>query len=142
VIRAIEQIARELEANLNARIADPLPWKIERGLSHADALLGQFELICCDCISVFISDKVLSRASPEYLAQLYNQLRASSEFERVTASLESLPAGPGATEFRNRFDLPMPVDLPQEVVVMRKKARSMKQAAERLGARLLIKNLE
>ena len=138
VVSAVELIVRETDAGVRARLAGPLPLAVERGLSHADALLGQFELICCDCISVFVCDTVLASASPQYLTSLFARLRASPEFDLVTARLESVPLGPKGLAFLNRFFGRRHVDLPLELRVMRKKARSMRQAAEQIGARLVI----
>jgi hypothetical protein len=138
VASAVERIVRDPNANVRARLAGALPWQIEHGLSHADALIGQFELACCDCVSVFVCDTVLSKASPEYLASLFVDLRTSPEFDLVSARLESLPLGPAALAFQNRFFGQMHVDLPREFKLIRKKARSMSQAADRLGARLVV----
>jgi len=138
VASAVERIVRDTDVNVRARLAGSLPLAVEHGLSHADALLGQFELVCCDCISVFICDTVLSSASSPYLTSLFTRLRTSPEFDLVAARLESLPQGPAGRSFLNRFCGRMEVDLPLELRVMRKKARSMSQAAESIAARLVV----
>ena len=131
VTSAVERIVRDTDVDVRSRLAAPLPLPIERGLSHADALLGQFELICCDCISVFVCDTVLAAASKPYLTELFTHC-ASREFDLVAGRLESVPLGPTGLAFLNRFFGRMHVDLPLEFPVMRKKARSMSLAAEGL----------
>jgi hypothetical protein len=135
---AVERIVRDAGTDVRARVAGPLPLAVEHGLSHADALLGQFELICCDCISIFVCDTVLASASSQYLKRLFARLRTSAEFDLVGARLESVPLGPAGLAFMNRFFGQLLVDLPLELQVMRKKARSMSQVAESIGARLVI----
>ncbi len=66
------------------------------------------------------------------------RLRTSPEFDLVDARLESVPLGPAGLAFLNRFFGRMCCDLPLGFQVMRKKARSMSQAAEQIGARLVI----
>jgi hypothetical protein len=135
---AAERIVRDANVDVRARLAGPLPLALEHGLSHADALLGQFELVCCDCISVFICDQVLASASSKYLTDLFARLRASPEFDLVAARLESVPLGPDGLKFSDRFLGRMYAELPLDLRIMRKKARSMAQAAESIGARLIL----
>jgi len=47
----------EVEAVTLAR--SPVPVNVNPGLTQAEAIFGQFELICCDSISAFIRSEVL-----------------------------------------------------------------------------------
>lgn len=59
-VERIRQCPREEAARI---LAQPLPVVLKRGLSLEDALIGQFELIACDAVSVFLADDVLEEAS-------------------------------------------------------------------------------
>jgi hypothetical protein len=117
---------------------DALPIVLRRGLSLADAQIGQFELICCDCISVFLADSVVKNASTGYLADLYATLRASSEFEQTRISVQSLPAGEEGSRFIARFFGAHPPACPFELVMPGKKARAMLEAVRKLGGGITI----
>jgi hypothetical protein len=72
-------------------VARSCPQPIAIGLSLGDALLGQFELVCCDSISVFLKAEVLLSATGAYLARLYSQVQSSSEFEDVIVRVTAIP---------------------------------------------------
>jgi len=72
-------------------LANEQPKVLKHGLSYPDALMGQFDLVCCDCISVFLADEVVEQAPKNYLSDLYSQLRQSSEFEIIHVRIESIP---------------------------------------------------
>jgi hypothetical protein len=120
-----------------AKLSKQCPLVVRTGLSYASALEAQFELICCDSISVFIDDTVFLTASGSYLNELFRQLRASPEFESVSIRLEQVPAGSRGMKFIQQF-LGTPPRLPFKQVVVRKKARIMKHWADKIGAVLLI----
>ena len=62
---------------------------LKHGLTEADALLDQFELICCDALSVFISDDVIKNGTSEYLIDLCNNLLCSDEFSETNVVVDS-----------------------------------------------------
>ena len=98
-------------------------------------MLGQFELICCDAISIFIADEVASGARKGYLADLYGSLLRSQEFAETTLRIESLPAGVRGEAFIDQF-LGQSPDLPAVLALSRKKARIIYHWASRIGAQV------
>jgi hypothetical protein len=114
------------------------PATLQSGLSYEDALLGQFELIACDAISVFLADDVVAAAPAGYLKNLYSQLLRSSEFEAIPVRIEKIPPGPEGFEFLDRFLGPIGPRSPIEVQVMRKKARIMEHWANKIGGHLVV----
>ncbi len=50
-IRAIRRILQTSNVEARHLLGKPLPVRITEGLTHSDALLGQFELISCDSVS-------------------------------------------------------------------------------------------
>jgi hypothetical protein len=83
----IPGLSKERAATLALRPGVP----VASSLSLADALLGQFELICCDSSSIFLRDEVVSSAAREYLSQLYSQFQQSREFEKVIVTVSCVP---------------------------------------------------
>ncbi len=110
-----------------------VPFVLKRGLILSDAMLGQFELICCDIVSVFLADEVALSADPKYLADLYRDLLASDEFAMVTVSVTALPPGNSGLEFVRRFIADSPPPLPHRMRATRKKTRIMRHWARKLG---------
>lgn len=66
LIRALKRVSNEPPKLSADSIVGRVPMTVERGLSHTDALVGQFELISCDAISVFLADGVVATASRCY----------------------------------------------------------------------------
>jgi len=116
-----------------ATLSKQCPLVVRTGLSYDKALEGQFELICCDSISVFIDDDVFLGASADYLLELFAKLRASPEFQLVSIQLESVPVGDRGMRFLKQF-LGTPRQLPFKAAVTRKKARIMTHWASQIGA--------
>jgi hypothetical protein len=122
------------------------PVPIVCSLSLGDAMLGQFELVCCDAISVFLRDEVVCTAERLYLGQLYRQFLHSPEFESVRVTITSVPRTAFGEHFLEQFlggaeVLPRLViaGLPAcEETMMRKKARIMAHWAEKIGAEVAI----
>jgi hypothetical protein len=120
----------------------PLP--ATGGLSLGDAMLGQFELVCCDSISVFLRNEVVATAERLYLAQLYQQFRRSPEFENVAVTIASVPQTASGEHFVDQFlgeaDGIIPrISGPLHVEnMMRKKARIMAHWAQKIGAEIAI----
>jgi len=122
----------------------PLP--VVSGLSLGDVMLGQFELVCCDSISVFLRTEVVSSAEQWYLAQLYQQFRRSPEFERVTVTIASVPQTALGEQFVDQF-LGGADIVPRLVSaglhsyresMMRKKARIMAHWAQKIRAEVVV----
>ena len=102
-------------------------------MCYADAAIGQFELLACDALAFIIPDRILKSPPPGYLAELYKNLSASSDFEMVEVAVTLLPAGPKASEFLDLFvgDAAADISIPRRV--MWRKAWLMKILAERFG---------
>jgi hypothetical protein len=122
----------------------PLP--VVSGLSLGDVMLGQFELVCCDSISVFLRTEVVSSAEQWYLAQLYQQFRGSPEFESVAVTIASVPQTALGEQFVDQL-LGGADIIPRLVTrglhsyrgtMMRKKARIMAHWAKKIGAEIVV----
>jgi hypothetical protein len=125
----------------------PLP--VARGLSLYDALLGQFELVCCDSVSVFLRDGVVWSAAGDYLARLYPQFELSPEFETVSVNVGSIPRTEQGERIVRQFFGGMEDDSDRVHTgfsfhgnMMRKKARIMAYWAKKLGAEVTIADSE
>jgi len=139
--RLAEAVGRLLagsDAGVERILARPLPVVLTKGLSHPDALLAQFELVACDCVSVFLADDVAEHATPGYLAELYERLLNSPEFGEVLVRIETLPQDVRAGEFLARFLGRGDCPLPAYRHMMRKKARIMQHWAAKIGGQLRI----
>jgi hypothetical protein len=132
-------VKRLLECSLQDALLvfeKPLPIPLKNGLSHEDALLDQFELISCDCISVFLADDVVTQAPKEYLIDLYSQLLKSSEFEIVPVRIEYIPDNQQGEQFLRQFLGRTELQFPSELKVLRKKARIMQHWVTKIGGSL------
>jgi hypothetical protein len=138
VAQAIAEILKGSRDAVQRVLAQPLPRVVKSTLSHADALLGQFEFICCDCVSVFLADGIVEQAPRAYLVDLYAQLRQSREFEVIPARIESLPNSPEGDAFLYRFLGQTLRQFPTKLQIMRKKARIMEHWAEKIGGRVVV----
>jgi hypothetical protein len=134
--RALQRIADSTDGSAIELAGCAPPCAVKKGLTHADALLGQFELIAADSISVFLDDEVFECASPDYLRQLYAELMQSTEFEPVALRVESIPSSEQGAAFVQQF-LGLddawrvgPIQAP------RKKARIMSHWASKIGGRV------
>ena len=114
------------------------PFLLRDGLTHADALLAQFELISCDAVSVFIADSVFANAENEYLTELYNCLLASDEFRPTTITIGSLPNSNRADEFVDQF-IGYQIEVPSTITAAYKKARIMNHWANKIGGDVRIR---
>jgi hypothetical protein len=126
----------------------PLP--LVSGLSLGDVMLGQFELVCCDSISIFLRNEIVSSAEPHYLAQLYQQFRHSHEFEDVKVTIASVPETAMGERFVDQF-LGGADIIPRLVTrglhsywgsMMRKKARIMSHWAQKIGVEIAVADSE
>ena len=132
-IRAVQRILQTSQAAARRLLGQPFPVRITEGLTHNDALLGQFELISCDCVSVFIEDDVVNEASPNYLVTLYRQLLSSDEFQEVAVRIVSLPENNQGDKFVDQFIGGEHTNYPGDLRTLRKKARIMEHWAAKIG---------
>lgn len=116
----------------------PLPLTVASGLSFEDALLGQFEFICCDATTVFVRDEVAHAGSHAYLSQLYERLRRSEEFVRVTVEVDRVPEGDESLRYLDQFLGMRTPSLPVRVSVPLKKARIMTHWGSKIGAAVAV----
>ena len=119
-------------------LARPVPVSVRGQLSYADALLGQFELIACDAVSVILMDEVVNTAPADYLAGLYADLCESPEFRSVSLRIESIPADEHGRDFLVRFTGAASPELPLELRVMTEKARIMEHWGTKIGGKVTI----
>ena len=136
-VRAFDRILRTSLSDAEFQTRRTPPFVVKHGLTPSDAMLAQFELVCCDVVSVFVSDEVASNAEPSYLAELYGSLIRADEFKKVTVRVVSIPAHPAGRAFVEQFigrDVPT---LPCYLLAMRKKARIMSHWGQKIGAQVL-----
>ena len=120
------------------------PLQVAAGLSIADAMLGQFELICSDSISIFLRDDIVQTASPSYLTQICYTTRCSTEFKRIEVNVSCVPANDLGKRFIEQFisvpEILLNISHPgnYKMTVMRKKARIMAHWAKNIGAEVTI----
>lgn len=137
--RSIQRICVESTDEINKHANQNGPTVLCQGLSESDAFLGQFELICCDAISVFIPDHVVNFGEHEYLDELYSTLLRSSEFAETKVVVDSIPDSESGSEFVNQF-FGMTGDPIENTVVPFKKARIMVHWGSKVGAKVRIVN--
>ena len=138
-VRAVRRVNDISETDAGSLLGLRLPLTVAPDLSYHDALLGQFEFVCCDAIAVFLASEVAAGAERSYLTGLFAKLRRSDEFRNVTLRLERVPDNEEGGRFLDQFlglvgaearIRSFPVDLP----VLYKKARIMTHWADRIGA--------
>lgn len=142
LVRAICRIneCREAGAIELARLPEPVT--VNSGLTQEEALFGQFELICCDAIAVFIRSEVLLEQHQEgYLRSLYQTVLQSPEFKPTRIDVLEVPATDPGEKFMDQFVgnalSAQKRRLPRfSVLVPFKKARIMTHWAKRVGARV------
>ena len=137
-IRAVQRIVQTSHVEARRLLGQPLPVRITEGLTHNDALLGQFELISCNSVSVFIEDVVVNGASQDYLDTLYRQLLSSDEFQEVAVRVVSLPENNQGNKFVDQFIGDELTDFPRDLRTLRKKARIMQHWAAKIGGAVSI----
>ena len=138
LVAAVERVRETTRDEALKILAQPLPVVVKWGLSHEDALLGQFEFIACDAISVFLANEVVCNAPKGYLDELYATVRRSQEFELVSIRIESMPVDPKGRDFVDRFIGVAAPQFPLELTAMKKKARIMEHWATKIGGRVVV----
>ncbi len=80
LVEAIAQINACSESKAASLARRTVPVTINAGLTQEDALWGQFELICCDSVSVFLRSEVVEENDRLYLGPLFKKVLGSAEF--------------------------------------------------------------
>jgi len=103
LVRAFQRIRLDPERAVNSLLFAPCPAVVRSGLTLDQAIVGQFELVCCDCISVFLRDEIAAEGAAEYLRSLYSRLRASPEFKPVSVTVSLVPDTDSGRQFCDQF---------------------------------------
>jgi len=145
LVRAFQRIHLDPERAVNSLLFAPCPTVVRSGLTLDQAIVGQFELVCCDCVSVFLRDEIAAEGTAEYLRSLYSRLRASPEFQPVFLAITLVPDTDAGRRFCDQFlssALEKRVRYGSEGIVrdrvFRKKARIMAHWASEMGVRLAV----
>ncbi len=146
LVRALQRTNQCTEAQATELACSRLPYIVNHGLTEAEALYGQFELICCDSISAFIRSEILAGQNDEtYLQALLLQILASPEFQPVIAQIESIPNTELGEKFTDQFlghTFTQSAVYPKPLCITIKKARLMKHWADRIGAQMTCTDLQ
>ena len=142
-VRAVRRVNDCPDSDAREFLARRLPLLINPDLSYPDALLGQFEFVCCDAIAVFLASEVVTGAEPSYMKELFAALRQSDEFRDVSVSLEDVPKNEEGSRFLNQFLGLAEADVetrqfPLNLKALYKKARIMSHWAGRIGAKVSV----
>ena len=130
------EVVREFQRSVGWRNED-LPFVIARGLTVADALVGQLALACCDCITAFVADEHIRDDNTLFLQRLLLEVSASPEFESVPVRLDVIPDTEASKRFCWQFlGNALGCKLPATFEFYRKKVRLMKHWAGRVGVRM------
>jgi hypothetical protein len=121
--------------------SSPMPITVDPGLTEAEALYGQFELICCDAVAVFIRSEVMEQSEPAYIQSLLHTVQQSPEFKRTRVEILEIPGNDAGERFADQFLGGKRYQQDERsgrfsVVVPFKKARIMRHWARRVGARI------
>ncbi len=138
VLNAVCRAASLSKGDVQDLASQALPIDLKRGMRHADAAIGQFELLACDALSFIIPDRVIEDPPPGYLAELYKSLAESSDFEVVEVTITLLPESPEASDFLQLFIGNAAADLATPRKVTRRKAWLMTLLAARIGGEVRI----
>lgn len=137
LVRAIRRINECSEEEAIALSRLPTPVTINAGLTEAEALIGQFELICCDAAAAFVrSEVILEQDQQGYLRDLFQKVSKSREFRPTEIEIVEVPATEAGEWFVDQF---LGRAMSQEsfsCFVPYKKARIMKHWAPRVGAQV------
>jgi hypothetical protein len=128
-----------------AMLADGvMPVTINLDLTEEEALWGQFELICCDAISVFLRSEVVAQNDRFYLWPLFKKVLESPEFKPVAVNVARVPETESGEKFVEQFLGAVPVKrvFPMTLTMPFKKARIMEHWATRVGAELSVEMTE
>ncbi len=142
LVRAIRRINDGTEFEAIRLSCLPLPVAINPGLTEPEAFYGQFELICCDAVAVFVrSEVLLEQGQKEYLDALFQRVLQSPEFRPARVDVLEVPATEAGEQFVDQFlGNPCPGEKRPfdelSIWVPYKKARIMRHWAARVGAQV------
>jgi hypothetical protein len=139
LIRAVCRINDCSQSVALSLIALPLPVTVNLDLTEEDAILGQFELVCCGAISAVVRSEVAGAADREYLGRLLKQVERSPEFKPTCVQIDHLPLTEAGQRFADQFlgldAMELDVSgLPRRFSMPAKLARIIKHWAARIGA--------
>lgn len=122
----------------------PVPLTINSDLTEEEALWGQFELICCDAVGIFLRSEVIEQNDWPYLGPLFKRVLESPEFSPATVNIAHVPATEPGDKFLKQFvgASTATCAFPVTLVIPFKKARIMKHWATRVGAELTLESSE
>lgn len=137
--RAITRIVPIDSREAGTLLEKSCPLTVRTQLTLEDALLGQFELACCDAVSVFLREEVVADNDQAYLGQLYDRILNGREFEEVSLTLISAAQDPSGDRFLDQF-LGSPAAIRRELQqqpglplrMIRRKAKLMNHWAEKI----------
>jgi hypothetical protein len=140
LVDAITQINKCNKSDAVVLASRQIPVTINLDLTEEDALWGQFELICCDAISIFLRSEVMEQNDRSYLWPLFEKVLQSSEFKPATVKITEVPETESGEKFVGQFlgEVPVKRVFPVTVTMPFKKARIMEHWATRVGASLKI----
>jgi hypothetical protein len=140
MVRAVSKINECSERDAAALLNRSTPITINPDLTEEEALMGQFELICCDAISAFVRSEVLERNQGAYLQSVFDAVSHSAEFRPTTVNVAEVPQTEAGEKFIDQFfgGRVAPQVFPLALEVPFKKARIMKHWAGRIGAEIQI----
>jgi hypothetical protein len=126
------------ESEAVALVSQEIPVTINPDLTEEEALWGQFELICCDAISIFLRSEVMEHNDRSYLEPLFKKVLDSSEFKPARVNILEVPQTESGQKFVEQFMgvIPAKQVFPMKLTVPFKKARIMEHWAGRVGALL------
>jgi hypothetical protein len=138
VVNAIRKINSCTRSAAIELIRQRRPVVINSDMTEEEAILGQFELICCDTISAVIRTEVADEGDRDYLKDLLETIARSPEFAATPVRIDAVPLSEEGKRLVDQF-LAMDPErlqkrLPCTFTMPAKKARIMKHWAERVGA--------
>ena len=135
---AIMEINQCSEAEAAALASGQSPVTINFDLTEEEALWGQFELISCDSISIFLRSEVIAQNDKSYLWPLFKKVLESSEFRPTSVSILQVPATESGDKFLEQFVGKSAIrrDYPLRLLIPFKKARIMEHWASRVGVKI------
>jgi hypothetical protein len=144
LLDAIIQINKCGESEAVVLAKQETPVIINPDLAEEEALWGQFELICCDTISIFLRSEVMEHNDKSYLGPLFKKVLNSSEFKPAMISILEVPQTESGQKFVEQFLGGVPVKrvFPMTLMMPFKKARIMEYWAGRVGAQLRLNESE
>ena len=136
LVDAVIEINKCSEADAAVMASRPTPITINPGLTEGEALWGQFELICCDAVSIYLRSEVLEQNDRSYLWPLFEKVSESPEFKGTTVTINRVPATEPGEKFLDQFvgRSARKRTFPMTLTVRSKKARIMLHWATRIGA--------